>query len=57
MYDNKSLQHPRKIRIHWLGPYEVKFVTYGGVAWLKDLSGTELRGITNESRLKLYKDS
>jgi hypothetical protein len=30
MYDSKSLQHPRKLRMHWLGPYEVKKVTYGG---------------------------
>jgi ABC-type thiamine transport system substrate-binding protein len=31
MYDNKSIQHPRKLRMHWLRPYEVKTVTYGGV--------------------------
>jgi hypothetical protein len=31
VYDNKSLQHPGKIKMHWLGPYEVKFVTDGGV--------------------------
>jgi hypothetical protein len=40
MYDNKSFQHPGKIRMHWLGPYEVKFVTNGGVVQLRDLSVT-----------------
>jgi hypothetical protein len=30
MYDNKSFQHLGKLRIHWLGPYEVKIVTDGG---------------------------
>jgi hypothetical protein len=30
VYDNKSLQHPGKIRMHWLGPYEVNTVTDGG---------------------------
>jgi hypothetical protein len=29
MYDRKSIQHPGKIRMHWLGPYEVKTVTDG----------------------------
>jgi hypothetical protein len=40
VYDSKSLQHPGKLRMHWLGPYEVKIVTYGGVVQLKDLGGT-----------------
>ena len=31
VYDNKFLQHPGKFRMHWLGPYEVKIVTEGGV--------------------------
>ena len=30
MYDNKSIQHPGKLRMHWLGPYEVKTITDGG---------------------------
>jgi transposase InsO family protein len=57
MYDSKSLQHPGKLRMHWLGPYEVKTVTDGGVVQLKDLGGTKLRGMINGSRLKLYRDS
>jgi hypothetical protein len=31
LYDNKSFQHPEKLRMHWLRPYEVKSVTDGGV--------------------------
>jgi hypothetical protein len=31
MYDNKSFQHPRKLIMHWLGLYEVKSITDGGV--------------------------
>jgi hypothetical protein len=31
LYDSKSLQHPGKLRMHWLGPYEVKSITDGGV--------------------------
>jgi hypothetical protein len=43
--------------MHWLGPYEVKTVTDGGVVQLKDLIGAELKGMINGSRLKLYRDS
>jgi hypothetical protein len=42
--------------MHWLGPYEVKYFTDGGVFQLRDLSGVELKGMINGSRLKLYKD-
>jgi hypothetical protein len=31
MYDNKSIQHLEKLRMHWLGPYEVKTITDRGV--------------------------
>jgi hypothetical protein len=40
MYDSKSHQHPRKLRMHWLGPYEVTTVTDGGVVQMKNLEGT-----------------
>jgi hypothetical protein len=29
LYNNKLFQHPGKLRMHWLGPYEVKYVTDG----------------------------
>jgi hypothetical protein len=43
--------------MHWLGSYEVKTVTYGGVVHLKDLGCTKIRGMINGIQLKLYKDS
>jgi hypothetical protein len=48
-YDNKSLHHPGKIIMHFLGPYIVKSVTDGGAVKLRDLSGAELRGMINGS--------
>jgi hypothetical protein len=32
VYDSKSIRHPGKFRMHWLGPYEITYVTEGGVA-------------------------
>jgi hypothetical protein len=32
VYDNKFMKHPGKFRTHWLGPYEVTYVTEGGVS-------------------------
>jgi hypothetical protein len=55
LYDSKALQHPGKLRMHWLGPYEVKVVTDGGVVQLKDLAGADLIGMINKSWLKLYR--
>jgi hypothetical protein len=49
MYDNKSFQHPGKLRMHWLWPYEVKTITDGEVVQLKYLSGEKLRGMINGS--------
>jgi hypothetical protein len=55
LYDNKSLQHPGKLRMHWIGAYEVKSVMDGGPVQLRDLTGADLRGMINGSRLKLKK--
>jgi hypothetical protein len=57
LYDSKSFQHQGKLRMHWLGPYEVKSVIDGGDVNLRDLTGAYLQGMINGSRLKLYKDS
>jgi hypothetical protein len=57
LYDSKSFQHPRKLRMHWLGPYKVKSVIDGGALQLRDLEGADLRGMIKGSQLKLYKDS
>jgi hypothetical protein len=57
MYDSKSIQHPIKFKMNWLGPYEVKNVIDGGVVQLKDLGGKKIRGMINWIRLNIYKDS
>jgi len=43
--------------MHWLGPYEIKSVTNGGVVQLKVLAGKEIQGMVNGSQMKLYRDS
>jgi hypothetical protein len=49
MYENKSIQDPGKLKMHWLGPYKAKTVTDGGAIQLKDLRGTKIRGMINGS--------
>jgi hypothetical protein len=39
LYDSKFLKHPGKFRTHCLEPYEIAYVTEGGVAQLKTLKG------------------
>jgi hypothetical protein len=43
--------------MHWLVPYEVNIVTCGGSVQIKDLGGTKLKGMINDIRLKLYRES
>ena len=57
LYESKYLQHPRKFKMHWLGPYEIKSITNGGVVQLHDLSGKELQGLVKGIQLKLYRDN
>jgi hypothetical protein len=57
MYDKKSLEHPGKLRMHWLGPYKVNTITDRGDVQLNYLGGTKLRGMINGSRSKLYRAS
>jgi hypothetical protein len=54
LYDIKFFQDPVKFRMHWLGPYELNIVTSGGFVQLKNTTGTELKGVINESQLKRY---
>jgi hypothetical protein len=49
LYDNNSFQHPGNMRMHWLGPYEVKSIIDGGDIQLRDLVGVGLRGMINEN--------
>jgi hypothetical protein len=54
VYDSKFIKHPGKFRMHYLGPYEVAYVTEGGTTQLKNLSGEWKEGLVNWSRIKLY---
>jgi hypothetical protein len=30
IYDNKFTKHPGNLRTHWLGPYDIAYITEGG---------------------------
>lgn len=57
LYDSKFFKDPRKFRMHWLGPFVIKFVTNVGIVQLETLNGEILGGLVNGNRLKLYNDS
>ena len=57
VYDKKFMKHPGKFKTHWLGSYEVAYVTEGGVVQLKNLNGEWKEGLVNGSQLKLYYDN
>jgi hypothetical protein len=57
LYEKKFMEHPGKFRKHWLIPFEVSYVTEGGVAQLKTLNGYWKDGLVNGSQLKLYCDN
>jgi hypothetical protein len=57
VYDSKFIRHLGKFRTHWLGPYEISYVTRGGVVHLKTLKGEWKEGLVNGSLLKLYYDN
>jgi hypothetical protein len=54
VYGSKFLKHPGKFRMHWLGPYEIAYVTEGGFVHLETLKGEWKEGLVNGSQLKLY---
>ncbi len=39
LYDSKLLRRLKKFKTHWLGPFEVMYVTEGGASQLKTLHG------------------
>ena len=55
--DNKFAKLPGKFQRHWLGPYQVKYVTAGEAVQLVKLNGEMFPTLVNGSRLKLYKDN
>jgi hypothetical protein len=54
MYENMFIKHLGKFRTHWLRPYEITYITEGGVTQLKMLKGEWKEGMVNQSQLKLY---
>ena len=57
LYDSKLVKFPGKFFMHWLGPYQVKHVTNGGVVQLVKLNREVFPILVNGSRLKLYRDN
>ena len=57
LYDNKFAKFPGKFYMHWLGPYQVRYVTNGGAVKLVKLNNEEIPTLVNGSRLKLYRDN
>jgi hypothetical protein len=51
------MKHPGKFITHWMGLYEVAYVTKGGAAQFNTLNGEWKEGLVNGSRLKLYYDN
>jgi hypothetical protein len=43
VYESKFIRHPRKFITHWLGPYEIAYVTEGGAAQLNTEGRMERR--------------
>jgi hypothetical protein len=41
------MKHPGKFGTHWLGPFEVAYVTKGGFVQLKTLNGESKEGLVN----------
>jgi hypothetical protein len=57
VYDTKFMKHLGKFRMHWIGRYEIAYVTEGGVAQLKTLTGEWKEGLVNGIQLKFYYDN
>ena len=57
LYYSKFVMFPGKFFMQWLGPYQVKYVTNGGVVQLVKLNGEVFPSLVNGSRLELYKDN
>ncbi|KAH9305173.1 hypothetical protein KI387_009577 [Taxus chinensis] len=54
LYDSKFLRHPRKLKVHWLGPYTISYIFDSCACQLQALDGMKLPGHFNGSRLKPY---
>ena len=57
LYDSKFAKFPGKFQMHWLGPYQVKHMTDGGVVQLVKFNGKVFPTLVNGSKMKIYKDN
>ena len=55
LYDSKFMKHPGKLQMHWLGPYLVHSITFGGVVQLQQLDGAVLPTLINWSWFNPYR--
>ena len=55
LYDSKFIKHPRKLQMHWLGPYLVQSITSGGAVQLQQLDDVMLQKLIDGSHLKPYR--
>lgn len=54
LYDIKFDKFPGKLQMHWMGPYFIKEIAYGGTVQLVKLNGELFLGKVNGSQLKPY---
>ena len=54
LYDNKFMQHPSKLHMHWLGPFQVDHIAKVSIVKIKELQGILLKCYFNGSQLKPY---
>ena len=57
LYDSMFAKFPGKFCMHWLGPYQVTYVTNGGPVKLAKLNNEEIPTLVNGSRPNLYRDN
>ena len=55
--DIKFAKYPGKFCMHWLGSYQVKYMTNGGAVKLSKINDEVIPTLVNGSRLKLYRDN
>ena len=57
LYDSKFAKFPGKFSMHWLGPYQVMYVTNGGAVQLVKLNDEVFPTLVIGSMLNLYRDT
>ena len=57
LYDSKFEKFPENFCTHWLAPYQVKYVTNGGVVKLAKVNDEDIPTLVNGSRLKRCRDN